>query len=59
LGRSRTPREWKIQVTFVPFESERDRDDAYLNWVRVFLEEKKGVFEILAKKSKSKEADSD
>jgi len=59
LGKRRTPREWKIQVTFVPFASERDREDAYLNWVRVFLGEKKGELEILPKKSKSKEADSD
>ncbi|MBW2067114.1 MAG: hypothetical protein JRJ03_19575 [Deltaproteobacteria bacterium] len=29
---------WKARVTFVPFESENQRDAAYRAWVRLFLE---------------------
>jgi hypothetical protein len=39
---------WTVNITFVPFETDEARDEAYRKWARIFLEGKKG--EMLAKK---------
>jgi len=28
---------WKLEIEFVPYESEKDRDRAYEQWVELFL----------------------
>jgi len=33
----RKNRSWKLEVAFVPFESDEKRNIAYREWIRVFL----------------------
>ena len=42
--------QWEAKVTFVPFESEGQRNHAYKVWVKLFLRAKKESKECLAKK---------
>ena len=44
--------QWKAVVTFVPFESKEQRDQAYRTWVRLFIKGKER--EIAIKKGLSK-----
>ena len=42
--------QWKASVTFVPFESEGQMNQAYRRWVKVFLMGKKKSLESRRKK---------
>lgn len=49
--RKRLKRSWKVEVTYVPYESEAKRDWAYEEWVRIFLKGKKAEIEHLNRKT--------
>jgi hypothetical protein len=57
LRKAKTPKVWKVQITFVPFESESDRDDAYRNTVRTFLEGKTWEMEHIKQNERRHEHD--
>ena len=52
--KKKTKENWKVTITFVPFESSEERDEAYRKWIRLFLEGKKAEM----KTRKSIEAES-
>lgn len=45
-------RNWQVSVTFVPFESETERDHAYRETVRLFLQAQKAKLARLKKEEK-------
>jgi hypothetical protein len=53
--KKKTKKTWTLKISFVPFETDEARDEAYRKWARVFLEGKKA--ERLHKKGMDNEVD--
>ena len=49
--RNNSKPDWKVNVTFIPFENDIKRDQAYRIWARLFLRAKRN--EIMLKRKRS------